>query len=217
VPTQLGAIPAATVDTAIAAGVSDSALWLDLAAQLAADLHGSLSIPLQARRVALSPCQLTRHVEEERASRVLDAAKAAVAATVPGSESYTLALRNLAHLRACDGTWLLAPALAHKRMTASHYRIRLRRFLRLTLPTCNYADGAGSSRPPRSASNVANPTHDMYGDFALPDFSSGLSASRSGSRCTRRSSTSSFAPPSRPASPPSPWRSALTWPLVCYV
>jgi hypothetical protein len=114
--------------------------------------------------------KLTRHVEEERASRVLDAAKAAAAATVPGSESYTLALRNLAHLRACDGTWLLAPALAHMRITASHYRIRVRRFLRLSLPVCNYADGVGSTRPPRSASNVANPTHDMYGDFALSDF-----------------------------------------------
>ena len=56
------------------------------------------------------------------------------------------------------------------RMSASHYRIRLRRFLRLTLPVCNYADGAGSSRPPRSASNVANPTHDLYGDFTLSDF-----------------------------------------------
>ena len=113
---------------------------------------------------------LDRHIEEERASRVLDTTKAAVAAAVPGSESHTRALRNLAHLRASDGTWLLAPALAHMRMSASHYRIRLRRFLRLTLPVCNYADGAGSARPPRSASNVANPTHDLYGDFTLSDF-----------------------------------------------
>ena len=114
--------------------------------------------------------KLTRHIEEERASRVLDTTKAAVAAAVPGSESHTRALRNLAHLRASDGTWLLAPALAHMRMSASHYRIRLRRFLRLTLPVCNYADGAGSARPPRSASNVANPTHDLFGDFTLSDF-----------------------------------------------
>ena len=114
--------------------------------------------------------KLTRHIEEERASRVLNAAEAAANAAVPGSESHTRALRNLAHLRASDGTWLLAPALAHMRMSASHYRIRLRRFLRLTLPVCNYADGAGSSRPPRSASNVANPTHDLYGDFTLSDF-----------------------------------------------
>jgi hypothetical protein len=114
--------------------------------------------------------KLTRHIEEERASRVLDSAKAAVTAEVPGSEPYTHALRNLAHLKACDGTWLLAPALAHMRMTASHYRIRVRRFLRLPLPVCNYADGIGSNRPPRSASNVAHPTHDMYGDFTLSDF-----------------------------------------------
>jgi len=114
--------------------------------------------------------KLTRHIEEERASRVLDAAKVAIAAETPGSELYTHALRNLAHLKSSDGTWLLAPALAHMRMTASHYRIRMRRFLRLTLPVCNYADGTGSNRPPRSASNVANPTHDMYGDFTLSDF-----------------------------------------------
>jgi hypothetical protein len=114
--------------------------------------------------------KLTRHIEEERASRVLDTTKAAVAAAVPGSESHTRALRNLAHLRASDGTWLLAPALTHMRMSAAHYRVRLRRFLRLTLPVCNYADGAGSSRPPRSASNVANPTHDLFGDFTLSDF-----------------------------------------------
>ncbi len=56
------------------------------------------------------------------------------------------------------------------RMTASHYRIRVRRFLRLPLPVCNYADGIGSNRPPRSTSNVAHPTHDMYGDFTLSDF-----------------------------------------------
>jgi hypothetical protein len=37
----------------------------------------------------------------------------------------------------------------------------VRRFLRLSLPVCNYADGIGSNRPPRSASNVAQPTHDM--------------------------------------------------------
>jgi hypothetical protein len=113
--------------------------------------------------------KLTRHIEEARADRVLSTAKAAVAAAAPGSELHTQALRNLAHLRASDGTWLLAPALAHMRMSASHYRIRLRRFLRLTLPVCNYADGAGSTRPPRSASNVANPTHDLYGDFTLSD------------------------------------------------
>ncbi len=89
---------------------------------------------------------------------------------VPGSESYTRELRNLAHLRASDGTWLLAPALAHMRMSAAHYCVRLRRFLRLTLPVCNYADGTGSTRLPRSASNVANPTHDLYGDFTLSDF-----------------------------------------------
>ena len=46
----------------------------------------------------------------------------------------------------------------------------MRRFLRLPLPVCNYADGVGSARPPRSASNVANPTHDLYGDFTLSDF-----------------------------------------------
>jgi hypothetical protein len=46
----------------------------------------------------------------------------------------------------------------------------LRRYLRTTLPVCNYADGIGSARPPRSASNVANPTHDLYGDFTLSDF-----------------------------------------------
>jgi hypothetical protein len=55
-------------------------------------------------------------------------------------------------------------------MSASYYRVRVRCFLRLTLPVCNYADGAGSARPPRSASNVANPTHDLYGDFTLSDF-----------------------------------------------
>ena len=114
--------------------------------------------------------KLTRHVEEARADRVLCAAKAALAATTPGSESFTQALRNLAHLKASDGTWLLAPALAHMRMSASHYRIRLRRYLRMTLPVSNYADGVGSTRPPRSASNVANPTHDLYGDFTLSDF-----------------------------------------------
>jgi hypothetical protein len=114
--------------------------------------------------------KLTRHIEEVRASRVLSAAKAAVAAAVPGSVPHTRALRSLAHLRASDRTWLLAPALVHIRMSASHYRILVRRFLRLALPVCNYADGAGSSRPARSASNVANPTHDLYGDFTLSDF-----------------------------------------------
>ena len=61
--------------------------------------------------------KLTRHIEEARADRVLSTAKAAVAAAAPGSESYTRALRNLAHLRASDGTWLLAPALAHMRLS----------------------------------------------------------------------------------------------------
>ena len=56
------------------------------------------------------------------------------------------------------------------RLSASHYRIRVRRYLRMTLPVCNYADGAGSARPPRSASNAANPTHDLCGDFTLSDF-----------------------------------------------
>ena len=89
---------------------------------------------------------------------------------MPGSEPHTRALRNLAHLRASDGTWLLAPALTHMRMTSSHYRIRMRRFLRMALPACNYADGVGSTRPPRSASNAVNPTHDLYGDFTLSEF-----------------------------------------------
>lgn len=47
-------IPDSAMRTAYAAGASDSDLWRDLTAQLAADLHGSLSIPQQARRSAAS-------------------------------------------------------------------------------------------------------------------------------------------------------------------
>jgi hypothetical protein len=50
--------------------------------------------------------------------------------------------------------------------TASDYHICAARVLRLTLQVCNYADGAGSIRPPGSASNVASPTQELYGDCA---------------------------------------------------
>jgi hypothetical protein len=51
----LGAIPASAVRSAEAAGATaDSALWHDLTVLLAAGLHGSFSIPAQARRAASS-------------------------------------------------------------------------------------------------------------------------------------------------------------------
>jgi hypothetical protein len=51
----LGAIPSSAVRSAEAAGATaDSALWHDLTVLLAAGLHGSFSIPAQARRAASS-------------------------------------------------------------------------------------------------------------------------------------------------------------------
>ena len=51
----LGSIPAAAVRAVAATGVVDAALWHDLTTQLAADLHGSFSIPAHARRVPSAP------------------------------------------------------------------------------------------------------------------------------------------------------------------
>ena len=113
---------------------------------------------------------LTRSIEEERAAKVHDAAKAAVTSAVPGSETFRRAQRDLAHLNSCEGEWLLAPALSWMCIPSSFYRVRIRRFLNLPIPVCDFAGGVGSSRPPRSANAGVNQTHDLYGDFTLSTF-----------------------------------------------
>ena len=76
----------------------------------------------------------------------MDSAKAALNTAVPGSEAHRAAERHLAHLNSCNGFWLLAPALAHMRISASYYRVYIRRYLRLPQPICNYGGGVGSTR-----------------------------------------------------------------------
>ena len=114
--------------------------------------------------------KLTRLIEEERKERVVDSAKAAMRMLVPGSEAHRAAERHLAHLNSCNGFWLLAPALAHMRISASYYRAYVRRYLRLQQPICNYAGGAGSSRPPRNANTSVDKSHDLHGDYLLSVF-----------------------------------------------
>jgi len=114
--------------------------------------------------------KLTRLIEEERKERVVDSAKAVMRMLVPGSEAHRAAERHLAHLNSCNGFWLLAPALAHMRISASYYRAYVRRYLRLQQPICNYAGGAGSSRPPRNANTSVDKSHDLHGDYLLSVF-----------------------------------------------
>ena len=114
--------------------------------------------------------KLTRHIEKERADRVVASATAAVNTTVPGSEAHLAAVRHLAHLNSCEGGWLLSPALAWMRISGSYYRVHARRYLRLPQPVCNYAGGVGSLRPPRSATSGADKSHDLYGDYLISVF-----------------------------------------------
>jgi hypothetical protein len=114
--------------------------------------------------------KMTRCIEEKRAIQVLEAAKSAVSAAVRNSETFRHAQRNLAHLNACDGDWVLAPALAHMRMPGQFFRVRIRRYLNMHLPICNYAGGVGSSRPPLNANVGVNKDHDLRGDFLLSVF-----------------------------------------------
>jgi len=111
--------------------------------------------------------KLTRKIELDRSCKVNAAADAVVDAAVPGSDAFCDAQRHVAHLNSCDGSWILAPALSHMRISCSYYRTYARRYLRLPLPICNFGDGVGTSRPPRSASAGAIKTHDVFGDFLL--------------------------------------------------
>jgi hypothetical protein len=114
--------------------------------------------------------KLTRKIELNRACKVNAAADAAVAAAVPGSEEFCEAQRRVAHLNSCDGTWILAPALSHMRISCSYFRTYARRYLRLPLPICNFGDGVGTSRPPRNFTNGVHKIHDVFGDFLLSVF-----------------------------------------------